>query len=154
MISKRLISPATALQAKSFRPEPGECDRRTRRCGALPNGSSKKIQESANEDTKDGCEERGRRKQGGEGRSGPREGAKGKSRFGNSVRGEPGGDRFVAKRVEEVGSKPAEANPGAPSTVELQAQLDDARRQRDSAEREKVFLSETIRKAQERSTEL
>ena len=58
------------------------------------------------------------------------------------------------KRVEEVGSKPAEANPGAPSTVELQAQLDDARRQRDSAEREKVFLSGTIRKAQERSTQL
>ena len=41
-----------------------------------------------------------------------------------------------------------------PSTVELQAQLDDARRQRDNAEREKVFLSEAIRKAQERSTEL
>jgi uncharacterized protein YlxW (UPF0749 family) len=60
----------------------------------------------------------------------------------------------LQKRVEEVGSKPAEANPGAPSTVELRAQLDDARRQRDSAEREKVFLSETIRKAQERSTEL
>jgi hypothetical protein len=59
----------------------------------------------------------------------------------------------LQKRVEEVGSKPAEANPGAPSTVELQAQLDDARRQRDIAEREKVFLSETIRKAQ-RSTEL
>jgi hypothetical protein len=53
-----------------------------------------------------------------------------------------------------VGSKPAEANPGAPSTVELQAELDDARRQRDGAEREKVFLSETIRKAQERSTQL
>ena len=35
----------------------------------------------------------------------------------------------LQKRVEEVGSKPAEANPGAPSTVELQAQLDDARRQ-------------------------
>ena len=60
----------------------------------------------------------------------------------------------LQKRIEAVGSKPAEANPGAPSTVELQAQLDDARRQRDSAEREKVFLSETIRKAQERTTEL
>ena len=60
----------------------------------------------------------------------------------------------LQKRVEEVGRKPAEANPGAPSTVELKAQLDDARRQRDSAEREKVFLSETIRKAQERSTEV
>jgi len=60
----------------------------------------------------------------------------------------------LQKRAEEVGSKPAEANPGAPSTVELQAELDDARRQRDGAEREKVFLSETIRKAQERSTQL
>jgi hypothetical protein len=60
----------------------------------------------------------------------------------------------LQKRVEEVGSKPAEANPGAPSTVELQAQLDDARRQLDSAEREKVFLSEKIRTAQERSTQL
>jgi hypothetical protein len=60
----------------------------------------------------------------------------------------------LQKRVEEVGRKPAEANPDARSTVELKAQLDDARRQRDSAEREKVFLSETIRKAQERSTEL
>src|SRR5207237_10420959 len=39
-------------------------------------------------------------------------------------------------------------------TVELQEELDDARRQRDGAEREKVFLSETIRKAQERSTQL
>jgi len=60
----------------------------------------------------------------------------------------------LQKRAEEVGSKPAEANPGAPSTVELQAELDDARRQRDGAEREKAFLSETIRKAQERSTQL
>ena len=60
----------------------------------------------------------------------------------------------LQKRVEEAGSKPAEANPGAPSTVELQAQLDDARRQRDSAERDKVFLSEKIRQAQERSTQL
>jgi len=61
---------------------------------------------------------------------------------------------LLQKRLEEVGSKPAEANPGAPSTAELQAQLDDARRQRDSAEREKALLSETIRKAQERSTAL
>ena len=60
----------------------------------------------------------------------------------------------LQKHVEEVGSKPAEANPGAPSTVELQAQLDDARRQLDSVEREKVFLSEEIRTAQERSTQL
>ena len=42
------------------------------------------------------------------------------------------------------GAEPAE-NPGAPSTAELQAQLDDARRQLDSAEREKIFLSEKLR---------
>jgi hypothetical protein len=60
----------------------------------------------------------------------------------------------LQKRVEEMGRKPTEANPGTPPIVELQAQLDDARRQRDSAEREKVFLSEKIRKAQERSTQL
>src|SRR6266446_8923582 len=60
----------------------------------------------------------------------------------------------LQKRVEEVGSKPAEANPGAPSTVELQAQLDDARRQLDSAEREKVFLSEEVQSVQQRSSQL
>jgi hypothetical protein len=43
-----------------------------------------------------------------------------------------------------TGAEPAE-NPGAPSTAELQAQLDDARRQLDSAEREKIFLSEKLR---------
>src|SRR5207245_728231 len=84
-------------QGKRAASGPGNCDRRTRRCEARPNGSSKRIQESANEDTRDECKERGCRKQGGEGRSGAREGAKGKSRFGNPVRGEPGGDRFVAK---------------------------------------------------------
>jgi hypothetical protein len=60
----------------------------------------------------------------------------------------------LQKRVEEMGRKPTEANPGTPPIVELQAQLDDARRQRDSAEREKVFSSEKIRKTQERSTQL
>jgi len=60
----------------------------------------------------------------------------------------------LQKRLEEAGSKPAEANPGAPSTVELQAQLNDARRQLDSAERDRVFLSEKIRTVQERSTQL
>jgi cell shape-determining protein MreC len=60
----------------------------------------------------------------------------------------------LQKRLEEAESKPAEASPGAPSTVELQAQLNDARRQLDSAERDKVFLSEKIRTIQERSTQL
>lgn len=60
----------------------------------------------------------------------------------------------LQKRAEEVGSKPAEANPGTPSTLELQAQQNDARRHGDIAERDKVFLSEKIRKTQERSTQL
>ncbi len=41
----------------------------------------------------------------------------------------------LQKQLEE--KQPATSNPGAPSTVEMQAQLDDARRQLDSAERRK-----------------
>ena len=55
----------------------------------------------------------------------------------------------LQRQIEETGAKPSE-NPGAPSTPELQAQLDDARRQLESAERENTFLSEKIRTAQER----
>ncbi len=60
----------------------------------------------------------------------------------------------LQKRIEEAGTTAGTAagtgaqpteNPGAPSTAELQAQLDDARRQLDSAEREKIFLSEKVR---------
>ena len=58
------------------------------------------------------------------------------------------------KRVEEAGAKPADTNPGAPSTNELQAQLDEARQLLDSAEREKVFLSDKLRAARERSVQL
>ena len=58
------------------------------------------------------------------------------------------------KRVEEAGAKPADSNPGAPSTNELQAQLDEARQLLDSAEREKVFLSDKLRAARERSVQL
>lgn len=56
-------------------------------------------------------------------------------------------------RVEEAGAKPSE-NPGAPSVTELQAQLDEARHQLENAERENSFLSEKIRTAQDRSTQL
>lgn len=56
-------------------------------------------------------------------------------------------------RIEETGIKPSE-NPGAPSAAEMQAQLDDARRQLESAERENSFLSEKIRPAQDRSGQL
>ena len=40
----------------------------------------------------------------------------------------------LQKQIDEA--KPASANPGAPSKMELQAQLDDARRQLDSAGRD------------------
>lgn len=55
----------------------------------------------------------------------------------------------LKRQIEETGVKSAE-NPGAPSPAELQAQLDDARRQLESAERENAFLSEKIHNAQER----
>ncbi len=56
-------------------------------------------------------------------------------------------------RVEEGPAK-SSVNPGAPSTVELQAQLEDARNQLDAAEREKILLSDKIRDTQDRSSQL
>ena len=58
----------------------------------------------------------------------------------------------LQRRIEEAGAKPE--NPGAPSGTELQAQLDEARHQLESAERENAFLSERISSAQARSTQL
>src|SRR5260370_5875414 len=58
----------------------------------------------------------------------------------------------LQKQIDEA--KPASANPGAPSTVELQAQLDDARRQLDSAEREKALLSDKLQSLRARSSQL
>lgn len=57
-------------------------------------------------------------------------------------------------QIEQAGAKPAGDNPGAASPAEMQAQLDEARRQLESAERENAFLSDKIRVAQERSTQL
>jgi small-conductance mechanosensitive channel len=48
----------------------------------------------------------------------------------------------LQKHIEELTKTPANPNPGAPSATELQAQLEDARKQLESAEREKSFLSE------------
>jgi hypothetical protein len=59
----------------------------------------------------------------------------------------------LQRRLEEATTKPS-ANPGAPSTIELQAQLDDARAQLEAAEREKTLLSDKIRATQERSARL
>jgi len=58
----------------------------------------------------------------------------------------------LQKQIEE--KQPASANPGAPSSVELQAQLDDARQQLEAAEREKTFLSEKVQAVKERSSQL
>ena len=57
----------------------------------------------------------------------------------------------LRKQLEE--REPASANPGAASAQELQAQLDDARQQLDSAEREKSLLAEKVRAARERSSQ-
>jgi hypothetical protein len=48
----------------------------------------------------------------------------------------------LQKRIEELTKIPVNPNPGAPSAAELQAQLEDARKQLESAEREKSLLSE------------
>jgi hypothetical protein len=56
-------------------------------------------------------------------------------------------------RIDEAGAKPSD-NPGAPSVTEMQAQLEEARQQLESAERENAFLSEKIRGAQDRSVQL
>jgi Tfp pilus assembly protein FimV len=57
----------------------------------------------------------------------------------------------VAAAEAEKAAKPSETPAAASSATELQAQLDDARRQLDSAEKEKAFLSEKLQSAQERS---
>jgi hypothetical protein len=56
------------------------------------------------------------------------------------------------KQLEE--KQPGSANPGAATSTELQAQLDDARQQLDTAEREKSLLSEKVQAVTERSAQL
>jgi hypothetical protein len=51
----------------------------------------------------------------------------------------------LQKRIEELTKTPSNPNPGAPSVSELQAQLDETRRQLDGAEQEKAFISERVR---------
>jgi hypothetical protein len=60
----------------------------------------------------------------------------------------------LQKRVEEAGARPAEVNPGTASATELQAQLDETRQLLDGAEKEKSFLTDKIRTAQDRTTEI
>jgi hypothetical protein len=64
-------------------------------------------------------------------------------------------DSEIAALHQQIGDKqPAAPNPGAPSMVELQAQLDDARRQLDNAEREKGLLAEKIQVVRDKSSQL
>ncbi|HJT81153.1 MAG TPA: hypothetical protein VJ719_08145 [Chthoniobacterales bacterium] len=56
-------------------------------------------------------------------------------------------------QIQEAGAKSPE-NPGAPTMTELQAQLDEARKQLESAERENTFLSEKIRVAEDQTAQL
>jgi hypothetical protein len=56
------------------------------------------------------------------------------------------------KRIEEAeGKPPINANPSIASPADLQAQLDDTKRQLDAAERGKTLLSDKIRAARERA---
>jgi hypothetical protein len=61
----------------------------------------------------------------------------------------------LRKRIETVATKP-EAPGAIPagSIAELQAQLEDAKKQLDTAEREKVLLSDKMKVTQEKSTQL
>jgi hypothetical protein len=62
----------------------------------------------------------------------------------------------LTRRIEEAGGStaPHSDNPGAASPAEMQAQLDEARRQLESAERENTFLSDKIRVAQEQAARI
>jgi len=64
----------------------------------------------------------------------------------------------LQKRVEETGNNANASAAGSPSgnsapTADLQSQVDDLRRQLDSAEKEKVFLSEKLQDAQGRAAQ-
>ena len=60
----------------------------------------------------------------------------------------------LQKHIEELTKTPANPNPGAPSAAELQSQLEDARKQLESAEREKSLLSEKFQNNVARGPEL
>jgi hypothetical protein len=50
----------------------------------------------------------------------------------------------LQKHIDEMNKNWANPNPGAPSAAELQAQLDDARKQLEGAEHEKTFIAERL----------
>jgi predicted RNase H-like nuclease (RuvC/YqgF family) len=57
----------------------------------------------------------------------------------------------LQKHIEEMSKTSANPNPGAPSVAELQAQLDDARKQLEGAEHEKTFIAEKLGPTREQS---
>src|SRR5436190_1479597 len=60
----------------------------------------------------------------------------------------------LRKQIGSAGTNPVAGNSPTASTAELQAQLDDAKKQLDAAEREKILLSDKIKVTQEKSTQL
>ena len=61
----------------------------------------------------------------------------------------------LRKRIENPETRPATGtSPSASTTTDLQAQLEDAKKQLDAAEREKVLLSDKMKVTQDRSTQL
>jgi len=60
----------------------------------------------------------------------------------------------LRKRIANADTKPVAGDSPSSSTVELQAQLEDAKKQLDAAEREKVLLSDKMKVTQEKSTQL
>ena len=50
----------------------------------------------------------------------------------------------LQKRIEEMSKSPTSPNPGEMSVTELKAQLEDARKQLENAEHEKIFLTEKL----------
>ena len=57
----------------------------------------------------------------------------------------------LQKHIDEMNKNSANPNPGAPSVAELQAQLDDARKQLEGAEHEKSFIAERLGTTREQS---
>lgn len=57
----------------------------------------------------------------------------------------------LQKHIDEMTKAPPKPDPGAPSVSELQAQLDDARKQLDNAEREKQLITQNIRTPEARA---
>ena len=60
----------------------------------------------------------------------------------------------LRKRIENAEPKTAPGAVPATSTAELQAQLEDAKKQLDAAEREKILLSDKMKVTQDKSTQL